>query len=562
MVRKAGSATFLSVTSAAVVAGGITLFATLPAGAQQDVRGPSERIQVTQAEVDEAQGRLSAIQAEVGTSYASYEESLVELEALNASISSTGGELISAERELVEAQGDLDGLAERVYRSGNVGFVDILVGMENFSDFVARLQLWVKVLTQQQAEVNRVESIRDTLAAEQDTLEAQRADRADAVEEAAARRTEASELEAEALNYLTSLNGELRAAVEAQTFSNEAAQQEQRRILEARENAIAASIEQQAAEAAQRAEAQRAAAEAAAEAQAAAEAEAARQARLAEQGAAAEAELAAQQAAAEEQAAAEAAADLAEEEAARQSELAAERQAELEAQRQAELAAQEEAIAAQAAAEEEAARQAELAAQEQAAAQAAQEQYEAEQAAAEAAAAQQEVADQAAAEAAAQQQAIADQAAEQAAQEAAAQEQYESEEQAVVEEEAAAETDTTADSGGETLMGSGASANGAWQPHVASVANEVSAMFGVPATTYPGHSPSEDLAIDFMTYENTALGQQVADHLAANADAYGISYIIWNDQFYSTFDNYNGPAYTWVPWNDGGAHRDLSLIHI
>jgi hypothetical protein len=80
-------------------------------------------------------------------------------------------------------------------------------------------------------------------------------------------------------------------------------------------------------------------------------------------------------------------------------------------------------------------------------------------------------------------------------------------------------------------------------------------MFGVPATTYPGHSPDESLAVDFMVGSDSALGQQIADHLAANMDSYGIDYIMWNDDFYSRFTNYNGAAYTWVPWGDG-AHYD------
>jgi peptidoglycan hydrolase CwlO-like protein len=200
-----------------------------------------------EAEAAAAQERLAELQGEVGAAYEAYEEALTGLEALNSDISATGGELMEAEKELVEAQGNLEDQASRVYRSGNVGFIDVLVGVESFSDFAARMELWVRVLGQQQAEVNRVGELRDALAADRAALEQQREDRSAAVEAAAGQRTEAAELEAETMEYLNSLDGQMQATVQAQLFADAEAQARQDRILEAREreNALAESLRQQ-----------------------------------------------------------------------------------------------------------------------------------------------------------------------------------------------------------------------------------------------------------------------------------------------------------------------------
>ena len=91
---------------------------------------------------------------------------------------------------------------------------------------------------------------------------------------------------------------------------------------------------------------------------------------------------------------------------------------------------------------------------------------------------------------------------------------------------------------------------------MAQVAHHIEQKFGVTPTSYDGHSPSGDLAIDFMVGGHCSqLGWDIANYLAANADAFKIDYIMFCDKFYSTFPNWNGPAYTWVYWGDG-AHYD------
>jgi peptidoglycan DL-endopeptidase RipA len=247
--------TSILTTFAAIVA---VLLVALPAGAQS-----SGDMQAMEAEAAQAQQELAQLQGEVGAAYEAYEEALAGLEALNSDINATSNDLMEAEKELIEAQGNLEDQASRVYRSGNVGFIDVLVGVESFSDFAARMELWVRVLSQQQAEVNRIGEIRDALAADREALEQQRDERSAAVQAAADRRTEAAELESRTQEYLNGLSAEMQGMVQAQLFADAEAQAQQERILAAREreNALAEALRQQAEEAQRRAAEQQAAAE-------------------------------------------------------------------------------------------------------------------------------------------------------------------------------------------------------------------------------------------------------------------------------------------------------------
>ncbi|MEW6635456.1 MAG: hypothetical protein AB1425_01425, partial [Actinomycetota bacterium] len=184
----------------------VPLVAGLPAGAEPSAVGAK------QAEVGEAQARLAQIQSQVDAAYAEYDEAVARLEELNGEIAATNEELIEAEKDLVAARAELEERAAQVYKSGNVGFLDVLMGSEDFSEFARRLELWVRLLAEQRAEFVRVREIRDELVQRQEDLEARRDDRAATVQRAADRRAEAARLVAEAQAYLNNASGELRAA--------------------------------------------------------------------------------------------------------------------------------------------------------------------------------------------------------------------------------------------------------------------------------------------------------------------------------------------------------------
>jgi peptidoglycan DL-endopeptidase RipA len=359
MPRRASLFVFLGLAIALVLVTGIS------AGAE-----PDGSIRSKKADVAAAQDRLVEIRLEASSAQAAYNNALYEMNQLNGQITRTTADFRAAKERLAVAKKALEERAAQVYKSGNVVFMDVLVGVDNFSEFASRLNLWVRLLARERAEFLEVREARNELSARRDRLEAQREQRVAAVERAIVQRERANEAEAQAEAYLNSLNAELRDAIQA-AQDHQAAQA--RAAAAAMVEKAPAPVDEpepipevQVSQVKQvkvpRADLQ--SERAAARREAAAQAAAKRAERLAEKRAAEReaarkaAEQAAEQAAAERQAARQ-------EEAQRRAELAAQRAAERQAarekaERQAELAARraeiEEAAAEQAAAERKAAR--------------------------------------------------------------------------------------------------------------------------------------------------------------------------------------------------------------
>ena len=167
-------------------------------------------------EVEEAQQRLAELRMDAGAAYEAHGNAVFQLGDLDQEIAATTEDLSVTEEDLVEAQGRLEDRASTMYKSGNVGFVDVLVGAEDFNDFANRLELWVRLLSQERAEFDRVREIRDTLAEKKSFLEATRERRVEALGEADSQLDRASTLEQDAQSYLDGLNAELQAAMEAE----------------------------------------------------------------------------------------------------------------------------------------------------------------------------------------------------------------------------------------------------------------------------------------------------------------------------------------------------------
>src|SRR5215210_6643374 len=204
MPRRTSLFVFLGLAIALVFITGIS------AGAE-----PDGSIRSKKAEVATAKDRLVEIRMEASAAEASYNNALYEMNQLNGQITRTTEDLRAAKERLAEAKKTLEERAAQVYKSGNVAFMDVLVGVDNFSEFASRLNLWVRLLDRERAEFLEVREARNELATRRDRLEAQREQRVAAVETAIAERKRANEAEAQAEAYLNSLNAELRDAIQA-----------------------------------------------------------------------------------------------------------------------------------------------------------------------------------------------------------------------------------------------------------------------------------------------------------------------------------------------------------
>jgi cell wall-associated NlpC family hydrolase len=204
MPRRASLFVFLGLAIALVFVTGIS------AGAE-----PDGGIRAKKADVAAAKDRLVEIRLEGSSAEAAYNNALYEMNQLNGQITRTTEDLRAAKERLAVAKKTLEDRAAQVYKNGNVAFMDVLVGVDNFSEFASRLNLWVRLLDRERVEFLEVREARNELAARRDRLEAQREQRVAAVETAIAQRERANQAQAQAKAYLNSLNAELRDAIQA-----------------------------------------------------------------------------------------------------------------------------------------------------------------------------------------------------------------------------------------------------------------------------------------------------------------------------------------------------------
>lgn len=100
--------------------------------------------------------------------------------------------------------------------------------------------------------------------------------------------------------------------------------------------------------------------------------------------------------------------------------------------------------------------------------------------------------------------------------------------------------------------------NAGLQSNVAAYKEEVAGAFGVTDfSTYRPGDPGDHgkgLAVDFMVYDNKALGDQIAEYSIQNMAQNNISYVIWQQQIYGDWSQ------TWTPMEDRGSdtanHKD------
>ena len=109
-------------------------------------------------------------------------------------------------------------------------------------------------------------------------------------------------------------------------------------------------------------------------------------------------------------------------------------------------------------------------------------------------------------------------------------------------------------------------ANEGLQPQTAALKEEIAAKYGITEFSLyrPGDSGDhgKGLAADFIVGDNTELGNQVAADVTSNMTERGISYVIWQQQFYAPFESIYGPANTWNQMPDRGIVTENHYDHV
>ncbi|HEN2304166.1 TPA: LysM peptidoglycan-binding domain-containing protein [Streptococcus agalactiae] len=108
--------------------------------------------------------------------------------------------------------------------------------------------------------------------------------------------------------------------------------------------------------------------------------------------------------------------------------------------------------------------------------------------------------------------------------------------------------------------------NAGLQPHVAAYKEKVASTYGVNEfSTYRAGDPGDHgkgLAVDFIVGTNQALGNKVAQYSTQNMAANNISYVIWQQKFYSNTNSIYGPANTWNAMPDRGGVTANHYDHV
>lgn len=104
------------------------------------------------------------------------------------------------------------------------------------------------------------------------------------------------------------------------------------------------------------------------------------------------------------------------------------------------------------------------------------------------------------------------------------------------------------------------------KPQAEAFRQDVASTFGLTEIGgYRAGDPQDHgqgLAVDVMVPVGSDIGDQVAQYAVDNISNAGISYIIWEQQFYAPVNSIYGPANTWNPMPDRGSVTENHYDHV
>lgn len=182
--------------------------------------------------ISEKQAQANAAAAELERMNAALEVQVEEYNAITEALEQTAGEielarleLERAEADLAETQGELSRRATSMYKDGDGGILNVLLGTSSFEDFLVRLDFAVRLgrsnaemvasVKQAKADVEATERALEQRLAEQLALQAESSERAQAIEaQVAAQAQFVSRLEGEVQTLIAEEEARQRALAE------------------------------------------------------------------------------------------------------------------------------------------------------------------------------------------------------------------------------------------------------------------------------------------------------------------------------------------------------------
>ena len=174
---------------------------------------PEEEALVGEA-ADEVGQEFQKMLDEAKVTDGAYNDALSEENQLTRKIAETRNDLKVAEENRDEAQESLEKRERQIYMDGQDGFLGVLLGAETVDEFTDLLGLWVKLIEQDQEEVEKWRESSDQLKQSSQDLETQLDDWEQTRKEAAAKKEEAENSVNQAQEFLKAQDEEIQKKIE------------------------------------------------------------------------------------------------------------------------------------------------------------------------------------------------------------------------------------------------------------------------------------------------------------------------------------------------------------
>jgi len=141
---------------------------------QQQMQQQKERAARAQTQVNSVSERLRSIQGDLDVAQKEYSAIQDQLEATEKKIEVNGEILAKAEDDLADRSQVLNKRMRDIYKNGQVNYLDVLFGANDFNDFVTRMDILKRVARQDVDLVNKVKAERELILAKKAELETDR----------------------------------------------------------------------------------------------------------------------------------------------------------------------------------------------------------------------------------------------------------------------------------------------------------------------------------------------------------------------------------------------------
>lgn len=194
---------------------------------------PAQRIEATREQAAKANARIDDLAAQLEERREEYLEIDEELTLTRREISEVERDLEQAEADLVVASDTLNARAASIYRSGDLGFLSVFVGISSFQDAVARLDFLRLVSSSDAAVVRSVKEARSRIEINRGKLERRRAEQVELRATAKRKQQQVDEALKEQEDYAARIDTQLKKLIAEE-------RQRQERLARERAAAIAA----------------------------------------------------------------------------------------------------------------------------------------------------------------------------------------------------------------------------------------------------------------------------------------------------------------------------------